>query len=168
MKEMLWKAFAWIVSRRPVADYLINRAKRTEYFHLSGYMNRWWLFNRYSEIGSQEKIKPRFSWLPSVRIHHILRKDNADHPHDHPWQARTIILKGSYVENTGDSIYGHLRNPGDTRAINFGEFHHISHVTTGGVYTMFISWKYIGTWGFLVDGEKVPYKQYLSEHPQRA
>ena len=66
---------------------------------------------------------------------------------------------------------------GDTRAIKYGEYHSIDSVSIdygtyprmeSGVYTMFITWKYQGTWGFLVDGKKVHWKQYVSEHPERS
>lgn len=166
MKEWLWRTIAWLVSRKPIANWLINRAKRTPYFHLDGYMNRWWLFNGYSVPGEQTKIIPRWPWLPSIRIHHILREDRAEHLHDHPWDGRTIILDGWYIEET--ETYFSTRISGDTRPIKFGEYHSIKKVSDGGVYTLFITWKYQGTWGFLVDGKKVHYKQYLSEHPERS
>lgn len=154
--EYLWRALAWLVSRTTVADFLIKRAQSTPYAHLDGYMNRWWLFNGYDPL---DKSKSRGRWLPSIRIHHILRADNARHMHDHPWNARTIILRGAYSEERLDgSCY--LRTVGSTAKLNYGEFHHITHVTEGGVWTMFLSWRYKGTWGFNVDGKKVPWREY--------
>lgn len=186
MKNILWRVFAFIVSRRPVADYLIGRATRTPYFHLDGYMGRWWLFNRYSEVGSGEIVKQRFPRLPAVRIHHILRADTAEHMHDHPWNARTIILRGGYTEKRmyAEVKFGidaphpftdwsmpltatYSRRPGDTEPVRFGEYHHISEVAEGGAWTMFITWEYVGTWGFWVNGKKVPYREYLDAHPER-
>jgi len=167
MKEKLWSLLAAFVSRPAVANWLIRKSQWTPYFHLHGYMKRWWLFNRYSEVDSMEKVERRFKWLPSIRVHHILREDRAAHLHDHPWNARTIILKGSYVEEMEDGqVY--VRRPGDTRPIRYGEYHHIRWVQPGGVYTLFFTWEYMGTWGFLVDGKKVPYKKYLEEHPERS
>ena len=119
MKEYLWRLFAKFVSRPRVARYLIERAKRTPYFHLDGYMNRWWLFNRYSEIGKPDRANKAFSWLPAVRIHQILRKDNAEHLHDHPCDARTIILDGWYRETREDGKE-YILQEGDTRPIKFG------------------------------------------------
>lgn len=157
IRNAFWYLFAILCSvfARPIIAW----AKRTPYVHLSGYMKRWWLFNRYDV--------PR-GWLrkrlPSVRIHCILREDDDRHLHDHPWDARTIILRGAYWEVTQDGSDG-WRVPGDTRAIRYGEYHRISLTESDdgdeGVYTMFITWKYIGTWGFLVNGEKVPHKVYL-------
>lgn len=163
MKEYLWKVLAKIVSQPEIAKYLIQRAVVTPYFHLPGYMDRYWLFNRYSEIGSSNLIRRRFQKLPSIRVHHILRADTADHLHDHPWNARTIILKGWYdevKENDNSFLVTHRREAGDTATINFGEYHHISKVSPGGVWTLFFTWEYMGTWGFLVDGKKVPHTEY--------
>lgn len=176
MKALAWRIVAFIVSRRIIADYLIGRATRTPYFHLPGYMNRYWLFNRYSVVGSGSLIEPRFKWLPSIRIHHILRADNADHPHDHPWEARTIILRNGYREkrvvamtSSGRPAYEHFdRKSGDTERVRFGEYHHIEEAHPLGAWTMFITWTYAGTWGFLVNGEKVPHWQYAEQHSERA
>ncbi len=166
MKEIAWRLFAYIVSRRLLADYLIGRATETPYFHLPGYMNRWWLFNRYSEVGFPDKVPKRFPRLPSIRIHQILRPDNAAHPHDHPWNARTIILRRHYVERRGN--VEHVRRVGHTAPVLFGEYHHISYVQSHGAWTMFICWDYMGDWGFLVNGKKVPWREYVAMYPERA
>ena len=178
---MFWDIVAWIVSRPRIADYLIKRSQRTPYFHLPGYMNRWWLFNSYGndpEKPEATRHDRKYKWLPSIRIHHILRADLARDLHDHPWDARTIILKGDYVERrrvAGKGSYTlldgieypvteeYLRLPGDTATIKFGEYHSIDYVSDGGVYTMFITWDYRGTWGFLVNGKKVPWREYTNE-----
>lgn len=156
MKDRLWKLLAIIVSWPPIARWIIQRARRTPYRHLDGYMHRWWLFNPYEDGGCYKK---KHAWLPSIRVHHILREDRDQHMHDHPWDARTIILDGAYIEEMPDHMVG--RQPGDTRAIRFGEYHRIVGVTKGGVYTLFFTWKYMGTWGFNVDGVKIPYTEYL-------
>jgi hypothetical protein len=166
MKNLLWRALAFVVSRKPVAEYLIKRAQRTPYFHLDGYMNRWWLFNPYSpEVAKEntERYKRKLpSWVPSIRVHHILREDLGRHFHDHPWNARTIILKGWYIERRLEADYqvDYVRSKGNTATINYGEYHTIDEVSEGGVYTLFFTWKYCGGWGFLVDGKKVPWREY--------
>lgn len=176
-----WRIFAWIVSRRPICHYIIRRAMRTPYSHLPGYMNRYWLFNNYEA--------PRYiRWLPSARVHQILRADRDRHKHDHPWDARTIILNGWYDEERVVNVSEHFgdsdgqggfevvhevecehnrREPGDTVAINFGQYHSISAVSEGGVWTLFITFGYRGTWGFLVDGVKVPWREYKAVHPEK-
>ena len=161
---MTWRALAWLLSRPLVAGWLLRRAVRTPYSHIRSedgrdvYMYRWWLFNPYPASGEP----PRWAWPSfSVRVHRIMRRDCDRHLHDHPWNARTIILDGYYVEvrEGGAAV---VRGKGDTAALKFGEFHRIDHVSPGGVLTLFITWRYQGTWGFLVDGRKVPHREYLA------
>jgi hypothetical protein len=79
-----------------LADRIIARAQRTPYFHLDGYMNRWWLFRiGRGEIDYSGHVMPR--WLGG-RVHQILRSDSDRHAHDHPWPYLTIILRGGYWE----------------------------------------------------------------------
>jgi hypothetical protein len=154
----MWSLLAKLLARPAVADWLIDRAKRTVYFHLVGYMNRWWLFNGYGE----DHI-PKHPWLKrSGRVNHILRADADRHYHDHPFNVRTFILKGWYVEEreNGD-VY--LRKAGDTATLKFGEYHRIIAVSSGGVWTLFVVGPKIGEWGFKVDGKKVIWTDYLGE-----
>lgn len=173
MRNKLWSIIARQLARPAVASWLIERSKRTPYFHIQGddgspYMDRFWLFNPYDRETGKPRWAPLIPW--SIRIHHIRREDRDEHLHDHPWNARTIILRGSYQEelpNADTALdaagWRHRvwRMPGDTKAIRFGSFHRIHRVSRGGVYTLFISGKYQGTWGFLVDGVKVKWREYL-------
>lgn len=178
--SIFWRAVACIVSRPAVASWLIARAQRTPYFHLPGYMDRWWLFNGYPPStgeadDGQNYDRRRFRWLPSIRVHHILRADTAEHLHDHPWDARTIVLRGGYIErrlvwrrpNGGRAIVRRVRMTGDTSTIRFGDFHHIEEVTAEGVWTLFITGRKLGGWGFLVNGIKVPWREYERRFPPR-
>lgn len=109
-----------------LADRLIKLAKRTPYFDLPGYMNRYWLVPPKRVIERRELehdedgrivgevtlvdntgpvrfLERPFAWLLqrfdiAIRIHEILRSDRGRDPHDHPWPYLTIILKGYYVE----------------------------------------------------------------------
>ena len=160
----MWRALAQLLSWGPITRWLLRRAARTPYLHILSadgydtYMFRWWLLNPYPDSGGPSW----HPWLPfSVRMHRIMRRDYDRHLHDHPWDARTIILDGFYVERREDGCEV-VRAPGDTATLRFGEFHRIDHVSPGGVLTLFITWRYQGTWGFLVDGRKVPHRDYLS------
>ncbi|EJL90447.1 hypothetical protein PMI15_00260, partial [Polaromonas sp. CF318] len=106
----------------------------------------------------------RWSWLPSIRIHRIMREDQDRDFHDHPWNARTIVLRGGYTEALPGQPYLRTRLPGMTGRLLFGEYHRITSVSVGGVWTLFFTWKYQGTWGFLVDGKKVPWREYLGKN----
>lgn len=72
------KLLDWLI------DLIINRAKRTPYFHLEGYMERYWLI----------KPNPKRWFFKdfSIRIHRILRSDTDDCFHDHPWASMSIII----------------------------------------------------------------------------
>lgn len=154
--EAGWQFLGRMAAQQGVRERIIQEALKTPYFDLDGYMERYWLFNPFDQVNGVECY--RVPELPSIRIHHILRADLARHPHDHPWNARTIILKGWYKEVRDGVEY--LRVEGDTATLNFGEYHHISEVSPGGVWTMFIMDVYEGGWGFLVDGVKVPWREY--------
>lgn len=185
MREFLWRIVAAIVSQPRIASWLIERSKRTPYYPITSrdgtelYMDRWWVFNPYGKGPNNEVMPARCSWLPSVRVHHILRADDDDHMHDHPWNARTIVLQGWYAEQRPDAERLSLwplhkpdwrkafnRNRGYTGRVLFGQYHRISAVPPEGVYTLWFTWRYQGTWGFLVNGKKVPYKTYLADRPR--
>lgn len=169
LRETAWRMVASFVSKQSVRDWLIRRAKRTPYYDIKGpddsvYMGRWWLFNPYGKDGDGNQTPARLSWLPSIRIHHIMRPDSDRHMHDHPWNARTIILKGWYSEErpAGQGNRSmHMRAAGYSGRLMFGQYHRIDEISPGGVWTLFITWSKRGTWGFDVDGTKVPWREYL-------
>lgn len=168
MKAWLWRLFAWIVTRECVVQWMVRRSSWTPYTPILSrdgervYMHRYWLFNPYPKDEAERKKRWIRGRLPSARLHHIVHKDDDEHLHDHPWNARTVVLRGYYVEQLDDA--GHVvayRCRGYTGPVLFGQYHRIAHVSKGGVWTLFITWRYMGTWGFRVNGEKVPYKTYL-------
>jgi hypothetical protein len=168
--ELFWRLIAWIVTIPRVTDWLIRRAQRTPYALICGddgsvYMDRWWLFNPYPHGTDGTASLRRFPWCPiSIRVHHIHRPGHGRELHDHPWNARTIILRGGYAE-VRDRWAVRLRSRGDTAGLKFGEFHRITTVAPGGAVTLFITGKYRGTWGFLVNGAKVPWREHLKVNP---
>jgi hypothetical protein len=181
IREALWRIVAFIVTRPAITAWLICRAQRTPYRHIHGpdgslYMGRWWLFNPYPIEGQPDMRAKWLQRLPSARIHHIVRPDSDRHLHDHPWNARTIVLRNWYkerricsyveggrlvMESDGKVRHEFTRERGYTGQLLFGEYHRISEVAPGGVFTLFITWEKLGTWGFLVDGNKVPWREYL-------
>ena len=180
MINLFWRLLAKLLASPAIAGWLIASAQRTPYLHIMSadggemYMGRWWLFNPYD----RDSHRSRLWWCPwSVRIHHIKRPDNDRDLHDHPWNARTIILRGGYTEQRlldhDDAALAGLnvpasaqateyidRRPGDTASLRYGEYHRIDSVAEGGAFTLFISGPYQGTWGFLVRGAKVPWRTY--------
>lgn len=175
MMTPFWTMVARFLAQPTVTAWLIRRAMRTPYVHITGpdgsvYMERYWLFNPYPQESAGHR--PWWQFPISVRLHHILRKDDDGHLHDHPWNARTVILRGTYGEIRLVRPYralwdftlcerGYERKAGNTAVLRFGEFHRITQVSDGGVWTMFITGRKRGTWGFLVEGAKIPWREYL-------
>ncbi|WP_439870166.1 hypothetical protein ACTACT_06570 [Pseudomonas syringae] len=177
MLKIFWRQLAKLLARPAIAAWLITRAQRTPYLHIRSadgqevYMGRWWLFNacdRGTHLG-------RIRWCSwSIRVHHIMRPDADRDLHDHPWNALTVILRGWYTEQrlldvgippgTAMEVTEYInRMPGDTAQLNHGEYHRIDKVSPGGVYTLFITSRWKGDWGFLVNGVKVAWREYTGE-----
>lgn len=162
LTEWIWGVIARFLARPAVTAWLIRRAERTPYSHLSGYMERYWLFNSYE--GARY-----VRWLPSIRLHRILREDRDRHTHNHPWTFRSILLSGGYTEARGPNEHGcywHcVRGEGTTYRLSADAFHQIGTVRPGahgpGVVTLFITWRYQHTWGFKTEAGFVPWRKYL-------
>lgn len=154
MHEKIWMIFAsWLVRHPRLVDWLIRRAKRTPYEHLTNYMGRWWL------------VRPS-RFLPfSIRVHHILRADKDRTPHNHPWAFRSIVLRGWYLEEleTLNGTSTKVVMEGDTYERTIDQYHRIAHVPRGGVLTLFIMGKKRTQWGFKVDGKHVNRRDYRQE-----
>jgi hypothetical protein len=184
MGKALWRLVAWVVTRPAVFAWLQKVSAPHPYDHIESadgrdvYMYRFWLFNPYGKKPNGRALPARWGRLPSIRLHHIMRADGDRDMHDHPWNARTILLRGWYVEERPSNMWDqgdgtkhyegeslprevHYRYAMGTNRLLFGQYHRITEVSTGGVWTLFFTWKYQGTWGFLVDGKKVSYREYL-------
>ena len=180
MTAPLMRLLARTLARPAVADWLIRRALRTPYSSIISddklYMERFWLFNPYPDSGASGADRKPWRFPISIRVHHIILPDQDRHLHDHPWNARTFILRGWYREakprahcgmSNAASDYFVNRLTGETATLAFGEYHRITEVSEGGVWTLFVTGKYRGAWGFLVDGAKVQWRRYLGleSHP---
>lgn len=190
--QILWHLIALFITQPRISAWIIRRAQRTPYTHIPSrdgrgtYMHRWWLFNPYGKDAQGNELPARWRWLPSVRVHHICLPDADRHLHDHPWNARTIVLRGWYDEEFYQShmndqavrerfaqrtgghalsmvLQSRIRSTGYTGRLLYGQYHRIAAISDGGVWTLFFTWKLRGDWGFDVNGKKVPWRQYLSQ-----
>lgn len=179
-------------------NWLINRAKRTPYFHLTGYMNRFWLVPygdvivralppQKGDLAYNMKNPPEdllfmstdgtgpVTWRRpiarliqklgfAVRIHEILRSDLGRDPHDHPWSYLTVILKGGYFEErydeAGKLIDSKYHGAGSVLWRPAGSWHRLTVPNGTTVTTLFVSGQKVCTWGFNVNGHKIPYYSY--------
>lgn len=181
MRNLVWQILGKFLALPFVTAALIAQARKTPFTHLRHpdgrlYMARWWLFNGWGEARNR-----LLSWIPfSIRVHYIATADEDRELHDHPWPARTFILKGWYKETRlvgskriGSSVAGEyfvgggqvefMRKTGDTATLDFCEFHRISEISPGGVYTLFLCFGWAGDWGFLSPtGRKVWWRDWLN------
>jgi hypothetical protein len=104
----------YLLSRPRIRDWIINRAMRTPDDPIyagdnSGrvYMARYWLFNPLTKKDNGEWVR-KYPLLPfSIRVHNILLPDADRHLHDHPFNARTWIMRGGYEELRAEEVDGY-------------------------------------------------------------
>lgn len=147
-----------------IADWLIERSKRTPFIHLPGYMNRYWLLP-YDWFGLLEKQRSIFA----ARIHQILRSDSDRAFHDHPWPYMTIVLRGGYTEVRpvfdGSGLYvGETRKwygPGSILFRPARSWHRLEIPEGKDAWTLFVTGRYQQKWGFMVEPRyKVRHEDY--------
>jgi hypothetical protein len=171
------------------ATLLIERSLKTPYFHLQGYMERYWLVP-YCKEGSETDIgcyevsffKRPIAFLLqklgiAVRVHKILRSDAGRDFHNHPWNFVSIVLENKYIEVTpaydSNGFYmGEVRTyrtKGSFAYRKSGFFHRIECFKYGPnnpyeipVWTLFISGPEIRTWAFMTNPSNiVPFYEYF-------
>ena len=103
------------------------------------------------------KVGPN-TWL---RVHHIHRSDEDTEFHDHPWDFRSLILRGSYLERTPSDPDGSAFVPGDWNAKRATDLHRLE-VLSGPVITLVWRGPQRRKWGFQgLDGVWMPYEEFL-------
>lgn len=94
-------------------------------------------------------------------LHNIHRADDDRELHNHPWRwMLSIILSGSYDEERTDAAGRVTRRR--VRWFNFitdRDFHRIAELH-GHVWTLFITGPRVQSWGFLVDGKLIPWRDF--------
>lgn len=110
----------------------------------------------------------------SAFIHRIHTADSDRHLHDHPWAwGIGVILSGGYTERRWEvsrcSSFGkvieNVYRPGDVNVLRHGDYHAVHRVERDTV-TLFLTGPIIDDWGFLVDGARVPHREYLAARPE--
>lgn len=153
-------------------NYLLTKTVETH--HLTGYMNRYWLF------------RPRNRTKLQIRLHNVLRSDKGRDRHNHPWWYLTIILRGGYWEertcfssedipssaivigsNSYEGwIYKQWRGAGSIIFRKADTFHRlfIPENATTETWTLFITGKKKQSWGFLTRDGFVHHLNYQGEN----
>lgn len=154
---------------RAFGDWAIARAMRTPYRHLyhddgRPYMGRYWLL-RVGKSRSDDS-GDTYPWF-GIRIHHIASSDDRVF-HDHPWTFLTLILRGGYTEVTPLRLsYPAITlrtkfRAGSLRLVRASQWHFLELDPGTSAWTLFITFPKAQDWGFLVNGIKVPWRQYLA------
>jgi hypothetical protein len=108
-----------------------------------------------------------------VYLHRFLTGDGDGH-HNHPWQwSFSVILRGSYTEETFDVAQGEPTAVRTRRVrwFNWIPAHRYHRITElhGNVWTLFVCGPVAQGWGFWMPGRgHVPFRQRLAERGIRA
>ena len=102
-----------------------------------------------------EILKTR--WF-SIYIHGIYASDKDKHLHNHPWDYKSIVLKGSYVEETTNGL--NILKFGTITSKDGNDYHKIKQLLTKSVYTLFIVSPVKRVWGYQVDGSFIDNEEY--------
>jgi len=164
---------------RAFANWCIRRAMRTPYFHVrhedgTPYMDRFWLFRwgGSREIGQEPSVHP---WI-ALNVHHIRSSDWSTY-HDHPWGFFTLILRGRYTEVTPQPFIGvplgfggytryRTYRAGSLRFVRARQWHYLTLEPGEDAWTLVLKLPKVQTWGFLVNGIKVPWREYLKQRAE--
>jgi hypothetical protein len=122
-------------------------------FKSKDYASPRWALMRRRLIGSGDDVYLdrvyviQTPWF-GIMFHRIFRPDNQRDLHDHPWTFFSLVLRGSYVEDTVDG-------PKRRRWWNWKraeDRHSIREVSRRPVWTLVFTGPKRRTWGFWVEG----------------
>jgi hypothetical protein len=146
--------FAWLLKwleahgrKRIVMDRVNNEP----------YLERYYVF-----------LKDRDTFPFNIFLHKFLKSD-PDDVHDHPWNYRTLIIKGGYWEwqpqfNRKGHKIGEIatwRGAGSFRSAKANSYHRIELDPNVECWTLFMPGRKLREWGFLSKGTWVQWQQYL-------
>lgn len=109
--------------------------------HIGEYMHRWYF---------------RTPW-GAIRLHHILRSDQAEALHDHPWDFCSFLLSGGYTEVRPDGAVYHPQGSVVRRRAE--DLHRL--IIWRPVWTLVFTGPRRRTWGFQTETGWVPWAEAL-------
>jgi hypothetical protein len=121
-----------------------------------------------SKAGNLHFRRWRLLYTPwfAVYIHGIYRSDEDLHPHSHPWNFLSLILRGGYWEDVWSSdgkmispLPGHLRMPGFFVGHTRRTYHTVI-LRKDPAYTLVFTFGRKRPWGYLVDNGFVEESEY--------
>lgn len=111
------------------------------------YLRRWWVI-------------PRNPYA-NVYLHEILHSDDDRALHDHPWDNRTFVLEGGYIEHTPQGIFE--RKVGDIIERKATDAHRLEVPTGGRAVSIFMTGPIIREWGFHCPQGWRHWKEFVDE-----
>lgn len=130
-----------------IIDGLLNRLgepdERIER-HGEPYLDRWYIVRRHGECNAY--------------LHKFLASDLDDAMHDHPWSSTSLVLSGTFYEETPNGLF--LRKTGDVVFRDDTTPHKIKLIDNKPVYTLFITGPKTSDWFFHCSSGKIHWKQY--------
>ena len=155
----------WLASKLPRREILVDGEEYLDRYYIAGPMP-----DGLARLWKSETPTERLPWLRRTwYLHRFHRPDEDRHLHNHPWQALGLILYGGYIElrsEDGGGIVSRLVKAGDKQVIRPNTYHTISSLldenmnNSREVWTLFGVGERVQGWGFLVDGEHVPWREY--------
>jgi hypothetical protein len=121
------------------------------------YLTRYYLF-----------LKNRNKFLFNIFLHRFHKSDE-ETPHDHPWGYCTLILRGGYWEwipffnEMGEMTceVQKWRGPGHFRICSPNSYHRIELKPGVTAWTLFMPFKKVRDWGFLVNNIWIQNEYYM-------
>lgn len=100
----------------------------------------------------------------NVYLHHILRPDEDEELHNHPWRAVSHIIEGAYDEERlvgRELVWTHLRE-GSNVELEPDVYHRITSIE-GDVWTLFVTGPKLQEWSFRhpVTGVTTPWREFI-------
>lgn len=124
---------------------MIPRPDRPPDLELVGYLHRWCLLPRNRQ--------------GNIYLHRIIGPDEPV-MHDHPWQFRSVILSGGYLEVTPNGT--RYRGVDNSHTRQAADRHYIQSVMPD-TWTLVITGPVVREWGFWINGRWVHHRDYESD-----
>lgn len=99
----------------------------------------------------------------NVYLHRFLRSDDDRALHDHPWDNRSWVLSGQYVEVTQDGSRV-IRKEGDVVERRAIEAHRVELIDGVPAVTLFFTGPVRRNWGFYCPKGWVPWREFVDVH----
>lgn len=136
------------------------------------YLLRWYLssWSRYDRLNPPLWANITKRLLPNIYLHKFMRSDDDRALHDHPWFNLSILLKGSYIEETiskGGIKRRIERSAGELKVRSPWAAHRVELLRDGLLeepcWTLFCTGPRVREWGFhCPDAGWVMWKDFVS------